>query len=145
MRVLIIVSKAAACANVRIFEPYMNLKTDIEFMFDDKLDSVWDENGNIVTDVVVFQRNTDPIGLDFIKDEDYKQVIKIVETDDDLENVPIDSPVYPFMHDQNGRAKIYADSLRYADYVHCSTPELKKNEKYHVFLNAIDLSKYDNA
>src|ERR1017187_9162790 len=106
MRVLIIVSSAASCANMRIFEPYMNLKTDIEFMFDNKLDNVWDKDGKIAVDCVVFQRNTDPLVVRFMKESKGK-ITTIVETDDDLENVPFSSPVYKFMYDDHKRAKVY--------------------------------------
>ncbi len=92
----------------------------------------------------MMQRPVDKLQLQFIKEFKKRGGIVICETDDDLENVPYTSPVYQSMYDEHRRAHVYSECMKEATYVHVSTPQLKKGDNYHVFMNAIDLSKYDN-
>lgn len=141
MRVLIIYSDAESCASYRVRQPYGNIKVGIEFKFSKDLGDAWyGENNKKMVDAVIFQRPVDPLALQFIKEFNAKGGITIVETDDDLDNVPFSNPVHEMV---KGRLQnIYRECIKEAKYLHVSTPELAVGNKSTVFYNAIDLSKY---
>ncbi len=140
MRVLVIMSDAESCASYRIKQPYFNLVSDIEFKFSKNLGDAFESENKLWADAVILQRPVDTLQLKFIKEFNEAGGITIVETDDDLSNVPYSNPVHSII--KNGAGKIYRECLRHSKYIHCSTEELMMGDKSTVFHNAIDLRKY---
>lgn len=142
-RCQVLYSDAPSVAAWRITAPYLNLESDIEFHFSKSYDD--HKKGTRpdgLVDAVLLQRPSDKVALAFIQDMNEFGVTTIIETDDDLENVPFTNPVHKFMNDKNKRAYYYGECLKAAKYLHVSTPELKKGDKSTVFYNAVKLSKY---
>lgn len=115
----------------------------IEFILSNNFDNAWlSGEGDEMVDAVLIQRPVDLLVLDFIKEwKSEKRGIIAIETDDDLENLPYSNPAYEIL--KGKPLGIYTECLQLADYVHCSTPELVKSEKYIVFANGINLDKYN--
>ncbi len=137
MKVIIICNNHTACGEYRIFEPYQNLNSNIEFV---NWKFVYEKDVNkIDADVIVLQRPIDEKYLSFIKDFNATGRITVIETDDDMSNIPFSNPNHNVSRDHS---HIYHECLKEATYIHCSTPELALGNKYHVFHNAINLKKY---
>jgi len=140
MRVVCLYADNQACGNYRIF-PYRKIKSDIEFILCQQLHESGLKNTNEAHGWL-FQRPSDQHFLDYIKGINSEGGITVVEIDDDLNSIPYSNPVHGFT--RSDQAKIHEECLRAAKYVHVSTPELARSEKYIVFPNAINLSKYTN-
>lgn len=141
MNVVIVYGHKNACYHYRVEQPYTKIKSDINFVLCQQLNESGFETTDGI-DAVVLQRPCDKNLLRFIKDFQAEGGICIVETDDDMNNIPYSNPVHPFVRSDN--AIIYNECIREAKYVHVSTPELMVGKKSTVFYNAIDLSKYTN-
>jgi len=139
--VLCLHSDTGACGNFRVIEVYQNIVSDIKFIISDQLSDAWlsDDDDDMV-DAVILQRPSDPKCLRFIREFKERKGVVVVETDDDLLNIPHSNPVFPFLK-QEGRS-VYESCLKECDYAHVSTTELSIGNKSVVFPNAINLKKY---
>lgn len=138
--IIVVHGEKNACYHYRI-APYLSIKSDVKFTLCQQLyESGFKDTDEI--DGVVFQRPCDANILKFIKDYNKEGGITVVETDDDMLNIPYDNPVHGFV--KSDHASIYSECLKHAKYIHCSTPELSVGGKSTVFYNAIDLKKYIN-
>ncbi len=130
-----------ACGMVRIYEPYQNLKVEgVEFVISDVIDTTFANDESIKA--VLIQRADHEICPSYIRQMQKCGKIVVVETDDDISNIPPSNGYYSYY---KSVANIYNECLKLADYVHTSTPELARSHKSVVFLNAANLKKYDQS
>ena len=144
MKVLVNSSDTGGCGQFRIIQPYLQIKSEIEFHLN--------TTGKIMPEVafqydaVVFQRPTESEMIPFIKELKEEGVITVIEIDDDLFSLEKINPSYRFYTKE--KLLTFRTILEAADYIHVSTPQLKNRiglpEKTAIFLNAIDLKKYGN-
>jgi len=125
----------------RTFEPYSNLKIDgIEFLFISP-----EMNQDEKYDAIVLHQPIDKTLIPFIQQFQSDGGVLVVDTDDDLFNLPFSNPVYEELKQKNG-LPVFKECLRLADYIHVSTPQLKKALPYptktEVFLNSINFDNY---
>lgn len=132
-----IIKIGGASGMYRLQEPYQNLDFGYKYVFSDYLtdDDIADEE----LKAVIIQRPAHPEMPQFIMDLRKAGKIVVGEIDDDLTNIPASNHSF---NEFKGRLKDIQESLKCCDYVHVSTPELKKNDRYIVFGNAIRTEKY---
>ncbi len=125
----------------RIKEPYENLRCGINFVICDQLGNSGFKTSDEI-EAVLLQRPAHESLLNFMKSFNAQGKISVIDTDDDINHIAHSNPV---TKQYSAEAfKIYNQCLKEATYVHVTTTELKKSNKYIVFPNAIDLSKYVN-
>ncbi len=138
-----------AVGSVRIREPYSNIECeDIKFIISNSLGDAWlSEDDNDLVDAVILQRPETKIMAQFAKDFRAEGKLVIVESDDDISCLPPSNPLFQLhrTEEHKDRLKYFNECVQHAHYVHVSTPELKYGNKSVVFLNAINLKKYQHG
>ena len=135
-KVLVTYADNTGCGFYRIKEPYANIKSD-------KIDFVL--GGEVLEfayasqfDAILTQRPCDPKLKDFLVGYQEKGGVVVVETDDHINGMPIYNDTYAYWRENR---VVYNQIAAIADYIHCSTPELRLITGYlsktTVFFNAI--------
>lgn len=138
-KVLILPRDNGICFNYRI-KPYYSITSDIEFVFSNEISNEQVEDKTI--NAVLLQRPDHPICPTYITQMKKASKTVVVETDDDLSIVEGTNSNFEYF--RNG-IKHYVESLKLADHIHVSTPELATFKKCVVFPNAINLAKYNQS